>query len=85
MYKPSVGDIITTNLICDAGGSQFTTGVSVDVSTFTTGAYLSPNINGVLQSGANPATTTILLYRIVAISTTPDLQGAVKLQCVQIP
>jgi hypothetical protein len=85
LYKPSVGDVITTNLVCDIGGSQFTVGVGLDATAFTVGAVLAPNASGILQSGANPATTTLLLYRVIAVTTTPDLQAALKLQCVQIP
>ena len=85
LYKPTVGDIITTNLVCDVGGAQFTSsGPFADITGFTVGAYLTPNVGGVLQAGAT-TNTGYLTYRVVAISTTPDLQAALKLQCVQTP
>jgi len=84
LYKPTIGDIITTNLVADTGGSQFTTGVGVDIGTFPVGTTLAPNAFGVLQITTG-SSSTALYYRVVSNTTTPDLQSAVKLQCIQTP
>ena len=66
MYKIEPGDIITTNLVSNA-----------DLSV---GDTLSVGVNGVLQK-VNVGTQSVL-FKVAAITTTPDLQPAVKIQCI---
>jgi hypothetical protein len=73
LYKPSTGDVITTNLL-ELGA----------LSDIAVGQTYTPGINGVLGYTATGASTA-LLYKVVAVSTTPDLQKAAKLQCIQTP
>jgi hypothetical protein len=73
VYKINVGDIITTNLVNSTNGL---------ISDFAVGDVLTPASNGVLQKVASGGTQSVL-FRVAAISTTPDLQNAVKLQCVK--
>jgi hypothetical protein len=74
LYKPEVGDIITTNLVAADG-----TGV---IGDYAVGNVLTPGADGVLVV-IDTVTTETLLYRVAAITTTPDLQPALKLQCIQ--
>jgi hypothetical protein len=74
LYKPEVGDIITTNLVAAEG-----TGV---IGDYAVGNVLTPGADGVLVV-IDTVTTETLLYRVAAITTTPDLQPALKLQCIQ--
>jgi len=74
LYKPEVGDIITTNLVAAEG-----TGV---IGDYAVGNVLTPGADGVLVKIAT-VTDQVLLYRVAAITTTPDLQPALKLQCIQ--
>jgi hypothetical protein len=73
MYKISAGDIITTNLVNSSNGL---------ISDFAIGDVLTPGVDGVLQKVASGGTQSVL-FRVAAITTTPDLQTAVKLQCVK--
>lgn len=73
MYKINVGDIITTNLVNSTNGL---------ISDFAIGDVVTPAANGVLQKVAVGGTQSVL-FRVAAITTTPDLQNAVKLQCVK--
>jgi hypothetical protein len=50
------------------------------ISDFAIGDYLTPAVNGVLTK--TTFTTASVLFRVAGISTTPDLQNALKLQCV---
>ncbi len=86
LYKLNVGDIITTNLVGDATIADGTNGATgragnLSLSSLAIGATLTPNIGGYLSaiSGA----TVGNLFRVVAQTTTPDLQPAVKIQCIQ--
>lgn len=71
LYKIEPGDIITTNLVDSTNGL---------ISDFAIGDYLTPAANGVLTK--TTFTTASVLFRVAGISTTPDLQNALKLQCV---
>jgi hypothetical protein len=86
LYKPTVGDVITTNLVCTSTGA-FYGAAAADLTSFPVNAVLEPNANGVLQStgGSTVTSSSTLAYRIVTNTTTPDLQNAVKLQCIQTP
>jgi hypothetical protein len=66
MYKVEAGDIITTNLVSN--------------SDFNIGDTLSPGTNGILQK-VNAGTQSIL-FKVASVTTTPDLQPALKLQCI---
>jgi len=66
LYKIEPGDIITTNL--------------VDTSDYLVGDLLTPGTNGLLQK--TTSTTASVLWKVASITTTPDLQPALKLQCV---
>lgn len=86
LYKLNIGDIITTNLVGDgtlADGTNGATGRAgnLSLSSLAIGATLTVSTGGYLiaQSGA----TVGNLYRVVAQTTTPDLQPAVKIQCIQ--
>ena len=86
LYKLNVGDIITTNLVGDgtlADGTNGATGRAgnLSLSSLTVGATLTVNIGGYLS--ASSGATVGNLYRVVAQTTTPDLQPAVKIQCIQ--
>jgi len=79
LYKPTVGDIITTNLLELNTQSDIAIG-----QTYAPNALVgttNPAVLGYTAVGASAA----LLYRVVAVSTTPDLQKAAKLQCIQTP
>jgi len=71
MYKINVGDIITTNLVDSTNGL---------ISDFAIGDSLVPATNGVLTKSTN--TTASVVFKVASITTTPDLQTALKLQCV---
>ena len=66
-----------------ADGSNNATGRAgnLSLSSLSVGATLVVGLGGYLQavSGA----TVGNLYRVVAQTTTPDLQPAVKIQCIQ--
>jgi len=86
LYKLNIGDIITTNLVGDgtlADGTNGATGRAgnLSLSSLAIGATLTVSTGGYLvaQSGA----TVGNLYKVVAQTTTPDLQPAVKIQCIQ--
>jgi hypothetical protein len=86
LYKLNIGDIITTNLVGDATIADGSNGAAgragnLSLSSLAVGATLTVNIGGYLSaiSGA----TVGNLYRVVAQTTTPDLQPAVKIQCIQ--
>lgn len=86
LYKLSIGDIITTNLVGDgtlADGTNGATGRAgnLSLSSLAVGATLTVNIGGYLS--ASSGATVGNLYRVVAQTTTPDLQPAVKIQCIQ--
>ncbi len=86
LYKLNVGDIITTNLVGDgtlADGSNGAGGRAgnLSLSSLSVGATLTVNIGGYLS--ASSGATVGNLFRVVAQTTTPDLQPAVKIQCIQ--
>jgi hypothetical protein len=84
LYKPNVGDIITTNLIANNTSAYYGATTTIDDSAFDIGKTLIPGINGVLiGTGQTGVTSGYLTYKIVTKTTTPDLQPALKLQCVQ--
>lgn len=71
LFKVEAGDIITTNLVASSNGL---------ISDFLVGDALIPGTDGVLVKSTN--TTASVVFKVVGISTTPDLQNALKLQCV---
>jgi hypothetical protein len=50
------------------------------ISDFAIGDSLVPATNGVLTKSTN--TTASVVFKVASITTTPDLQTALKLQCV---
>ena len=79
LYKPTVGDVITTNLL--ELNAQTDIAVGQTYSPFALAGSTNPAVLGFTGTGA----ANTLLYRVVAVSTTPDLQKAAKLQCIQTP
>jgi hypothetical protein len=71
LYKINVGDIITTNLVDSTNGL---------ISDFAIGDILVPGTNGVLVKST--FSTASVVFKVAGITTTPDLQSAVKLQCI---
>lgn len=72
VYKLNVGDIITTNLVAAEG-----TGV---IGDYAVGDTLSPAVTGILNKVT--AGSQAVQLKVAAITTTPDLQPALKLQVV---
>jgi hypothetical protein len=74
LFKIEAGDIITTNLVSSPNGA---------ISDFIVGDTLCPGTDGVLALiSASTTGSQKLVFRVAAISTTPDLQVGLKLQCV---
>lgn len=68
VFKTSVGDIYTTNMVKE--------------EELTVGDKLVVGSNGVLEKKASP-TATEMVWKVVKETTMPDMQPAVKLQRVQ--
>ena len=76
LFKTNVGDIFTTNTLeANTSDSAETTGVTV-----AEGDLLEVGATGYLVKN-NSATG--MAFKVVAITTMPDMQDAVKLQRVQ--
>jgi hypothetical protein len=74
LFKIEAGDIITTNLVSSTNGA---------ISDFVVGDTLCPGTDGVLAKvTASTTGSQAIQFRVAAISTTPDLQVGLKLQCV---
>ena len=74
LFKTNVGDIFTTNCLePNTSDSAVTAGVSVSV-----GNKLTPGSNGYLAVAGQGATGPI--FKVVALTTMPDGQDAVKVQ-----
>jgi hypothetical protein len=86
LYKVNVGDIITTNLVGSSSADSSTKADSagkagsLTLSSFAVGSTLTVLPGGYL--GISVTQSSGLLYKVVAQTTTPDLQPAVKLQCI---
>ncbi len=78
VYKMNVGDLFTTNLVAAETGADAT----AVISDFAVGDILVPSTGGVLTK-VSSVTTEALQVKVVAITTTPDLQPAVKVQVVK--
>ena len=74
LFKIQAGDVITTNLVSSPNGA---------ISDFIVGDTLCPGTDGVLALiSASTTGSQAIQFRVAAISTTPDLQVGLKLQCV---
>jgi hypothetical protein len=82
VYKVNVGDIITTNLVAQ---SLLTGSTGAAITDYNVGDVLSPGTNGVLTkvAGSFSPAATVIEFRVAARTTTPDLQPALKLQCIK--
>lgn len=82
LFKTNVGDIFTTNMFGGAGtGYDTTVASSVSLSK---GGYLVPSTaTGVLTTAAAMDSAGGMTWKIVAETTMPDGQTAVKIQRVQ--
>ena len=75
LFKTNVGDIFTTNTLePNTSDSATTTGVTVVV-----GDKLQVGTNGYLEVKASPV-SGLPTFKVVALTTMPDNQDAVKLQ-----
>jgi len=75
MYKIQVGDIITTNLVCSDGTGSY--------ADYSVGDQLIPHPHGGGTLYLSTSTTATVAFKVVSKNTTPDLQNALKLQCVK--
>jgi hypothetical protein len=75
VYKVQVGDIITTNFVAAEGTGSF--------ADYAVGDQLivHPHAGGSLV--LSTSTTATVAFKVVSKTTTPDLQNALKLQCVK--
>ena len=77
LFKTNIGDIYTTNTLeANTSDSAETTGVSI-----TEGSLLAVGSTGYLAAAGQDPTGPV--FKVVAITTMPDGQDAVKLQRVQ--
>jgi hypothetical protein len=77
LIKTNVGDIFTTNTIAVANTSDT---AETEAFTVAEGNKLTPGTNGYLEVVSGSATPTGPVFKVVAITTMPDGQDAVKLQ-----
>lgn len=75
LYKIQVGDIITTNLVAAEGTGSF--------GDYTVGDQLIVHPHGGGMLVLSTSTTATVAFKVVSKTTTPDLQNALKLQCVK--
>ncbi len=81
LYKPSAGDVITTNLVADDKG-VVQGAAALQVGAFSVGDLFTPNTDGVLKKITVIADEKIV-YRCVKAYTMADLQPALKLACIK--
>jgi hypothetical protein len=60
-----------------------TTGAAI--TDYSAGDILSPDVNGILTkvAGSFSPAATVIEFRVAERTTTPDLQPALKLQCIK--